>query len=399
MPTTRKVPSPVGGFKGGIFAALLLALLSFPTTAQDFPPPLMGPWVAYTDAAADAVHIYDLSTDLTRRLSVGTGYHTVWDTSPDGCRVLFTYAEPGQPASVMSMRLDGTDARDLVDTSALPESAWDAWEPDWSPDGNLVALTLSRPDPTEDRRESRVGWIPAAGGAPTFYSVAGDEHTPRWSPDGNWLAYISYALRPAGATINATAVPELADNAPLLREADLWTVSADGLTKARITRLDVGSATNPRWSPDGSLLAFTYSPQPGDNQLWMIASVPDAIPTQLSFTWHQALDLLWEPSGERLLLAARDFGGEPAARLWSVPLIGNADTAAVLALAGTPLASAPVDYPRYSADGAWLAVRSDYDLVLFATASGEVRRLGSVGNTPPVWSPVDFVGEATCNGA
>lgn len=361
--------------------------------AQDFPPPLAGPLVAYTDAPADAVYLYDVASGLTRRVVVGAGAHTAWDFSPDGCRLLLTLAAPGQPAAVVSVRLDGTDARDLVDTSTLPGAAWDAWEPDFSPDGSRVALTLARP--VEGGRESRVAVVPATGGAPTFYSVAGDEFTPRWSPDGAWLAYISYEARPAGATITATAAPAAAD-APLLREADVWRVSADGITKERITQFDVGSATNPRWSPDGGLLAFTYSPQPGENQLWMIASAPAAIPTQLSDRWHQTLDVVWRPDGERLLLAARDFGGEPAARLWSVPLVGRADTDAAPAFGGTPLASAPADYPRYSADGAWLALRSGYDVVLLATASGAVRRLGSVGNTPPVWSPAGFAGEAAC---
>ena len=229
-----------------------------------------------------------------------------------------------------------------------------------------------------------------------FYSVAGDEHTPRWSPDGTWLAYVSYELRPAGANINATAVPEQAENAPLLREADIWMISAQGLTKERITRLDVGSATNPRWSPDGSLLAFTYSPQPGDHQLWMIASVPEAIPTQLSYTWHQALDLIWEPDGEGLLLAARDFAGVTDARLWLAPLVGNADTDSTLALIGSSLANTPIDYPRYHESGAWLAARSGYDLALLTVDSGEVQWLDSIGNTPPVWSPGAFTGEAAC---
>ena len=137
---------------------LALVILAFVVAvgAQDFPPPLTGALVAYTDAPAEAVFLYDLESGLTRRLSFGTGEHTVWDFSPDGCRVLLTYTEPGQPTSVLSAALDGSDVRNLVDTTTLPEADWDAWEPDWSPDGNLVALTLSRSIPGEDRRESRV---------------------------------------------------------------------------------------------------------------------------------------------------------------------------------------------------------------------------------------------------
>jgi dipeptidyl aminopeptidase/acylaminoacyl peptidase len=373
-------------------AVLLWAMMGL--NAQDFPPPLAGPLLAYTDATADAVFLYDTSTTLTRRLDLGDGDHAIWDFSPDGCQLLVTLTPPGQPSTVYSARLDGSDLRPLVDTSALPAADWDLWEPDWSPTDDIIALTLSRD--VEDGRESRVGWIPATGGVPDFYSVAGDEHSPIWSPDGVWLAYISYEPRPAGATIFATAEPSQVNSAPQLREADIWIVSADGLTKERVTRLDVGSATRPRWSPDASLIGFVYSPQPGDNQFWMIAAAPEAIPTQLSFEWNQVLDLTWSPDGESMIAAVRDFGGQESAGLWSLPLIGNADIDARPYFETHPLGNEPADYPRFSPNGSQLALRVGYDLVIYDIALREETRLGVVGNTPPIWSPIGFGGEAGC---
>ena len=377
-----------------LLIALIVLLWVPPTPAQDRPP-LAAPIVAYTDAAADAVYLYDVQTRLTRRLAIGPGAHTVWDFSADGCRVLLTYAEPGQPSRVYSLRLTGDDPRSLVDTDELSMAVWDAWEPDWSPDGTKIAFTLSRP--VDGGRESRVAWVPAGGGSPTFYSVAGDENTPRWSADGVWLAYVAYEQRPAGATLTATAQPEQAANAPRLREGDIWMVSADGLTKERITRFDVGSASAPQWDPTSQLIAFRYSPQPGDDQLWVIAAQPDAIPTQLSFAWHQMLSLGWLPGGERVLLTARDFGGVQAARVWSVGLVGNADTDAAQLFQVGPLADQPLDFPRYSPDGNWLAVRRAYTLLITDRNGDEMRVIGRAGNTPPVWSPGGFSGEAACH--
>lgn len=374
---------------------LALAVLLLPTLlqAQDFPPPLAGDVLAYTDSAGDGVHLYELQTGLTRTLRIGEGTHHVWDFSPDGCRVLVTLTSEDTPSRLYNAELDGAGVRELVDFSELPPAAWTMWEADWSPTADMVAFTLARP--TEAGRESRVAWVPAAGGAPTFYSVAGDEHTPRWSPDGNWLAYISYEDRPAGETPFTTAVPDQAAGAPTLREADLWMVSANGLTKERITRFDVGSAAQPRWNPDSDLLGFVFSPSPGENQFWMIAAVPEAIPTQLSYQWNQTLDFTWHPDGTTMVAAVRGLQGVNEARLWAVPLAGNADEDATL-LTMVPEDTVGVDFPRFNGAGTHLALRHNYQLVLVNVETQAVTSLGSYGNTPPVWNPPGFVGEAAC---
>lgn len=370
---------------------IFIVIAAAPLHAQDFLPPLEGELLAYTDAAGDAVYLYDTATTHTRALTLGAGVHHVWDFSPDGCHVLATLTDGDQPTRLVSAALDGADVRELVDTGALPAAAWSVWAPDWSPTQDRIALTLARP--VEQGRESRVAWIPGDGGAPTFYSVAGDEHSPVWSPDGVWLAYVSYEQRPAGATITATAEPTPAANAPLLREADIWMVSADGLTKERITRFDVGSAARAAWNPAGDLLGFVYSPSPGENQFWLIAAAPDAIPTQLSYTWQQTLDLTWHPDGEAMIAAVRGLQDESRARLWRVPLVGNADEDA------TPyLDETGVDFPRFNSDGTRLALRHNYELVIVSPGAGDELRLGSFGNTPPVWSPAGFAGEAGCVG-
>ena len=67
-------------------------------------------------------------------------------------------------------------------------------EPRLSPDGVLVAFTLSTPDLVTNRSKSQV-WIAETdgSGAPRPFSAGAerDGHA-RWSPDGQFLAFTSH---------------------------------------------------------------------------------------------------------------------------------------------------------------------------------------------------------------
>ena len=396
-----------------LLAGVLLLLAGLPPARAQAPfagPPLLGPLLATSPAERDRVVLYDLGGEVQREFTLGAQEHTVWGFSPDGCRLLLTLADPGGLAQVVSTRLDGTDLRTLVRYDEMPAGAWGGWEPNWSPDGTRIAFTMVRdtaylnlpaPQADGDPYEYRVAWVPADGGTPTFYSISGDEHTPLWSPAGGWLVYTAYEARVLGSDASSTAAPTPEGAAasaalPTTREADLWVVSVDAEEKYRLTYFDTGSVGMPRWSPDGALLGFVYSPVGNNDQLWMIANQPGSIPTQLSFQWSLILDLTWLPDGSAMLAAARDFGNETVNRLWRMPLIPPAETGATLYV-GDPALSY-VDFPRFSPDGAQLALRSAYVLALVDAASGAWSLLddGALGNTPPVWSPAVFAGEAAC---
>lgn len=382
---------------------LLLLLIIWPAAPTDAQDTLVGPLIAVDTAEQDRILLYDLNNMSSRELRFGPRWHRVWGFSADGCRVLLTLSDGRALGRLYSARIDGTDLRELVQFYELPANRWGIWDAHWSPDGSRIAFTMIRdePQPTgQIEREYHVGWVEAGGGAPQFYSVSGDEHEPAWSPDGQWLAYIAYEERVAGADIQSTAVPTPVGGPelPLLREADLWVTSADGSIKYRLTNFPVGSVRAPRWSPDGFLIGFTYSPSPSNDQFWMIANQEGSIPTQLSGQWSLILDTTWLPDSSAMISAVRDFQGTRENRLWRIPLVGLADTDAVPFLVNDALNF--TDYPRFSPDGRWLAFRSAYRLALVSTAdlTGQVLDAGTYGNTPPVWSPPGFAGEAACAG-
>ncbi|MCZ2098892.1 MAG: hypothetical protein LC121_22050 [Anaerolineae bacterium] len=128
----------------------------------------------------------------------------------------------------------------------------------------------------------------------------------------------------------------------------------------------------------------------------MIGASPDAVPTQLSYEWVLALDLTWLPDSTAMIASARDVQGIAENRLWRIPLRGNVDRDAVQYLSDPALSFA--DYPRFSADGQWLALRSEYELAVYNTTGFSWYGVSDapLGNTPPVWSPAAFPGEAAC---
>ncbi len=397
-------------FRLSPFIFLLFFFLS-PISAQSDDLPLNGPLVAATPAAMDRILLYDMGGQ-SRELRFGAGEHHVWGFSPDGCEILFTLAETGGYPRLYAANLDGSDARELVAYPDLPDERWGVWEPNWSavgPDGAArIAFTLIR-EQVENGEWERINHLAVIDPAvtrspqiPDVYSVTGREFTPRWSPDGAWLAYVSYDERVAGIDVFSTAEPTTeAPNAqpndlPAIIEADIWVVNFDGETKYRLTTFQTGSARDPRWSPDGELVGFIYSPSPSNDMFWMIANQQGAIPTQLSAQWNLTLAHTWFPDSAAMLAAVRDFQETSENLLWRVPLVGNADTDAVRFLPDLPLVHA--DYPAFSADGRYLAFRSAYVLTLVDTLDNTSVQLdvNVPGNTPPVWTPAGFTSTDAC---
>ena len=102
---------------------LLIFGLSLRLAAQDAPP-LQAPLLAMNTVSQDEIILYDVQNNSYRSLSLGAEAHHVWDFSADGCRILFTLAEEGQAARLWSMKLDGSDAREMVTYSELPPERW-----------------------------------------------------------------------------------------------------------------------------------------------------------------------------------------------------------------------------------------------------------------------------------
>jgi tricorn protease len=128
---------------------------------------------------------------------------------------------------------------------------------------------------------------------------------------------------------------------------DIWIVGRDGGEARRLTTFP-GAETNPRFSPDGRLVAFTGE-YDGNADVYVVG-VDGGEPRRL--TWHPGDDVVrgWTVDGRRVLFASgRDCVPRPEPKLWTIALEGG----------GLP---EPLPIPRvsegaYAPDGGRIAYR------------------------------------------
>jgi dipeptidyl aminopeptidase/acylaminoacyl peptidase len=119
-----------------------------------------------------------------------------------------------------------------------------------------------------------------------------DVDEPRVSPDGKWIAYTV-------GRVDASADKQI---------TDLWMVSWDGTQDVRLTYASgEGSASAPRWSPDGRYLTFLSS-RPGKSkgkQVWALDRRGGEA-FQLTNVKGQISSYEWSPDSTRLAMVMTD---------------------------------------------------------------------------------------------
>ncbi len=161
-----------------------------------------------------------------RRVGGDTAEQSQPAWSPDGRRIAYTRALPGdtqQPPILNVIGADGKGRREVAPGTL-------AFEPDWSPDGRRIAVV------TGEENSSELAVLNADGsGFRQLTTTSGAESSPVWSPDGRRIALATYG----GGSSNE----------------DVAVVDADGSGLRRLTTAP-GYEYAPAWSPDGRRLAY-----------------------------------------------------------------------------------------------------------------------------------------------
>lgn len=228
-------------------------------------------------------------------------------TTPGVSSAQATASVPETPRTqVYLLSLDGGEARRLTNLRNGVSNI------QWSPDGTRLAL-LSRTGQSDARAPSSdvrhykhpsykfndTGWfddkrshvfvVNVESGASRQITSGDDwnDTDPQWSPDGRKIAFVSDR---SGKAFDES------------RNADVWTVNADGTgALTRISDHDEEDAS-PRFSPDGKWIAFTGTIHERDHpQIWLAPSAGGS-PSRLA---ARSLDLIpsnltWAESGRAL---------------------------------------------------------------------------------------------------
>jgi dipeptidyl aminopeptidase/acylaminoacyl peptidase len=216
--------------------------------------------------------------------------------------------------------------------------------PSISPDGRMVAFTVTTVKEADNRRHQEVWVVPSSGGASARYTAPGYESSnPRWSPDGRWLLFTSTRAGSRGRT---------------------WGLRMDqpGGEAVEIDSFPTGSA------PDHKRFAVTSEPIPTDTSKrpadnWA-AMQPMARPPYGSvtepldpkrFDGRHVTEIRYKANGQGFLPGPREAPAIRPSQLW------------VQAADGSP--KRIIDTTRYSRrspavspDGQWIAFVADPEL-------------------------------------
>lgn len=254
-----------------------------------------GRWVVFVRYDRDAVELWvlDLGNGRMRQLTSGNAVNLEPRFSPDGKRLAFVSTSYKGHFHIFAGRFaDGelTDVLQLTpeNVSSLPRYYYSQIDheisPVWSRDGSEILFISNRGHIHGTGGFWRMKAQPGAEPHEIHYEETTWKARPDFSPDGKRMVYSSYLGR---------------------SWHQLWVMPAAGGDAFPISYGDYDN-TNPRWSPDGSKIAF-ISNRSGNTSLW-IQTIPGGAQSEIVARERKYL----KPMG-RVRLQVTDAGGKPAA--------------------------------------------------------------------------------------
>jgi Tol biopolymer transport system component len=254
-----------------------------------------GHWVVFARYDHDAVELWalDLRDGRTRRLTSRGAVNVEPRFSPDGKRLAFVSTSYKGHFHIFSGRIENGELSDVQqltpeNVSSLPRYYYSQVDheisPTWSRDGSEIFFISNRGHIHGTGGFWRMKAQPGSEPQEIHYEETTWKARPDLSPDGKRMVYASYL----GGSWH-----------------QLWVMPAEGGDVFPISYGDYDN-TNPRWSPDGSKIAF-ISNRGGNTSLW-IQTIPGGAQSEVVARERKYL----QPMG-KLRLQVTETGVMPVA--------------------------------------------------------------------------------------
>ncbi|MFN7934702.1 MAG: CehA/McbA family metallohydrolase [Bryobacteraceae bacterium] len=216
-----------------------------------------GNFIVYTSDWNEQIHLrlLDLRTGENKALTTGNSINVEPEWSPDGTKIAYVSTWPNGNYNIYTMRLSngvaGMPVQLTKDFELVPPTVYyGKWalhiHPTWTRDGKELILVSNRDNKHGSGGFYRMRAEPNSPLTRFHYEETTWKARPTLSPDGAKLVYSSYLGR---------------------QWQQLWAMPPKGGDAFPLTYGDF-DRTSPRWSPDGTRLAF-ISNETGDTAMWL----------------------------------------------------------------------------------------------------------------------------------
>ena len=223
------------------------------------------------DVRRAQLHVIDVATKATRRLTSGVFSVQSFDWSPEGKSIAFEHrfsedvATMGT-ADISIVAVEDAKVRTLVSSDG-PDGS-----PVWSPDGTTIAFETAMGDPAFFYVNGRIATVPAAGGAPTSITPSLDEDANliAWTRSGIYVSALAktagylYRVDPASKAVTRLGAEDGTFGAA-------FSVSADGAMTAFL-RADARSIGEVMAAATSSMQAVRLSDANAQLSGWALGS-------------------------------------------------------------------------------------------------------------------------------
>jgi Tol biopolymer transport system component/plastocyanin len=229
---------------------------------------------------------------------------------PGGDDIVFDYfateVDSASRTDLFVVAADGSGKRQLTNTATMSEA-----QPSWSPERRRVAYTVTQGDPAVGPWQLAV--LNLDSGQSRAITAGREHYEPDWRPDGSLIAFTS--LTRSGQVVVSS---ELAVVAP---DGSGYRV----LLRLNSTYYSVG---NPAWSPDGQQIAFTLESGTAGGELYVMDIATGTARKLLDHPGWDDIDPAWSPDGRYIAFASGVARGSVTATYHTIWVLNRTTGAA-----------------------------------------------------------------------